>query len=200
LSAELVRRDRPLPPAAALRLRAQGIELMLDRPADPTAPEEAPPPWFTASDGRSWNFPRSAIGQVDADAARARFAPYPGLVSLGSGGERGDERILIDLEAVPGVLAVRGPAAKVSAMISAMAVELATNAWSDRMSVTLVGFPGNLSPLAPARVRHVKVLDEILPVLEAEAAQRAEALAAAGLDSILDARARATQAGSFAPH
>lgn len=200
LSAELVRRDLPLPPAAALRLRAQGIELMLDEPADPTAPEEAPLPWFTASDGRSWNFPRPAIGQVDADAARVRFAPYPGLVSIGSGGERGDERILVDLEAVPGVLAVCGPADKVSAMISAMAVELATNAWSDRMSVTLVGFPGDLSPLAPARVRHVKVLDEVLPVLEAEAAQRAEALAAAGLDSILDSRSRATQAGSFAPH
>ncbi|WP_034265934.1 BTAD domain-containing putative transcriptional regulator [Actinospica robiniae] len=200
LSAELVRRDRPLPPAAGLRLRAQGIELMLDEPADPTAPEQAPLPWFTAADGRSWNFPRPAIGQVDGDAARVRFAPYPGLVSIGSGGERGDERILVDLEAVPGVLAVCGPAEKVSAMISAMAVELATNAWSDRMSVTLVGFPGDLSPLAPARVKHVKLLDEILPVLEAEAAQRAEALSAAGLDSILGSRARATQAGSFAPH
>jgi Bacterial transcriptional activator domain len=49
-------------------------------------------------------------------------------------------------------------------------------------------------------VRHVKVLDEILPVLEAEAAERAEALSRAGLDSVLDARVRATQAGSFAPH
>jgi hypothetical protein len=98
------------------------------------------------------------------------------------------------------VLAVHGPAEKVAAMISAMAVELATNAWSDRMSVTLVGFPGDLTPLAPARVRHVKVLDEILPVLEAEAAERTAALSAAGLDSVLDSRVRASQAGSFAPH
>ena len=200
LSAELVRRDRPLPPAAGLRLRAQGIELMLEEPADPSAPEQAPLPWFTAADGRSWNFPRPAIGQVDADAARVRFAPYPGLVSIGTGGERGDERILVDLEAVRGLLAVSGPPEKVAALVAAMAVELATNAWSDRMSVTLVGFPGDLTPLAPARVRHVKVLDEVLPVLETEAAERAAALSAAGLDSVLDSRIRASQAGSFAPH
>jgi hypothetical protein len=81
-----------------------------------------------------------------------------------------------------------------------MAVELATNAWSDRMSITLVGFPGDLTPLAPARVRHVKVLDEILPVLEAEAAERTSALSNAGLDSVLDSRVRASHAAAFAPH
>ena len=200
LSAELAKRDRPLPRAGALRLRAQGIELMLAEPGAPMGPEQAPLPWFTAADGRSWNFPRPAIGQLDADAAHQRFAPYPGLVSIGTAGENGGDRILIDLEDAPGVVAVAGPREQARALISAMAVELATNAWSDRMSVTLVGFPGDLTPLAPARVRHVKVLDEVLPMLEAEAAERAEALSSAGLESVLDSRVRATHAASFAPH
>ena len=200
LAAELNKRGRALPAATGLRLRSQGVELLLADPADPLGPEQAPLPWFTAVDGRSWNFPRAAIGQVDSEAAHQRFAPYPGLVSIGTGGDRGEDRILIDLEDARGVVAVAGPRERARALISAMAVELATNAWSDRMSVTLVGFPGDLTPLAPARVRHVKVLDEILPVLEAEAAERAEALSRAGLDSVLDARVRATQAGSFAPH
>ncbi|HEX4788670.1 MAG TPA: bacterial transcriptional activator domain-containing protein, partial [Actinospica sp.] len=200
LAAELHKRDRALPRAGALRLRAQGIELLLAEALDPMGPEQAPLPWYTAADGRSWNFPRPAIGQVDADAARQRFAPFPGLVSIGTAGEDGEDRILVDLEDTAGVLAVSGPREQARALISAMAVELATNAWSDRMSVTLVGFPGDLTPLAPARVRHVKVLDEVLPMLEAEAAERTEALSHAGLDSVLDSRVRATQAGSFAPH
>jgi hypothetical protein len=200
LAAELHKRDRALPRASALRLRSQGVELMLTEPGAPMGPEQAPLPWFTAADGRSWNFPRPAIGQLDADAAHQRLAPYPGLVSIGTAGEGGEDRILIDLEDTPGVLAVTGPREQARALISAMAVELATNAWSDRMSVTLVGFPGDLTPLAPARVRHVKVLDEVLPALEAEAAERAAALAAAGLESVLDARVRATQGASFTPH
>jgi hypothetical protein len=200
LSAELHKRDRALPRTCALRLRSQGIELMLTETVDTTGPEQAPLPWFTASDGRSWNFPRTAIGQVDSETAHQRFAPYPGLVTIGTAGEEGEDRILVDLEDTPGVLAVSGPREQTRALISAMAVELATNAWSDRMSITLVGFPGDLTPLAPARVRHVKVLDEILPVLEAEAAERMSALSNAGLDSVLDSRVRGGQGAAFAPH
>jgi hypothetical protein len=200
LSAELHKRGRVLPRTCALRLRSQGIELMLAETVDTTGPEQAPLPWFTAADGRSWNFPRTAIGQVDSETAHQRFAPYPGLVTIGTAGDEGEDRILVDLEDTPGVLAVSGPREQTRALISAMAVELATNAWSDRMSITLVGFPGDLAPLAPARVRHVKVLDEILPVLEAEAAERTSALSNAGLDSVLDSRVRASQAGAFAPH
>ena len=200
LSAELHKRDRVLPRVSALRLRSQGIELMLTEATDMAGPDQAPLPWFTAADGRSWNFPRTAIGQVDSETAHQRFAPYPGLVTIGTAGEQGEDRILVDLEDTPGVLAVSGPRAQTRALISAMAVELATNAWSDRMSITLVGFPGDLTPLAPARVRHVKVLDEILPVLEAEAAERASALSDAGLDSVLDARVRVGQGSAFAPH
>ncbi|HEU5354644.1 MAG TPA: BTAD domain-containing putative transcriptional regulator, partial [Actinocrinis sp.] len=210
LSAGLAERGRGVPAAYAVRLRNEGIELLLGKPNDPDDPTAAPPaPWFTAADGRSWNFPRPAIVDVDAQAAHRRFAPYPGLVTLGAVTSPASpvgtaapvtDRLMIDLEEAHGLIGLDGPPEVRRAVLAALAVELATNSWSDRMTVTLVGFPGDLTPLAPARVRHVRTLDEILPSLEIEAVERAKALAAAGLDSVLDGRSRASQASSFPPH
>ena len=285
LSAGLAERGLTVPGAYAARLRDEGIELLLNKPVAPDDPAVQPPaPWFTAADGRSWNFPRPGIVDVDAQAAHRRFAPYPGLVtigsavgtapgsklgptladaanpalapavasalgigigsadgptvaatlaggvstmsgttsspphtaasdtvanaldaldipsSIGSNGSTGSDRVMIDLEEARGLIGLDGPAEIRRAVLAAIAVELATNSWSDRMTVTLVGFPGDLTPLAPARVRHVRTLDEILPSLEIEAGERAKALAAAGLESVLDGRSRASQASSFPPH
>ncbi|MGW4792580.1 BTAD domain-containing putative transcriptional regulator [Nonomuraea sp. NPDC004297] len=98
-------------------------------------------------------------------------APYPGLVSIGTdaGG-----RVLIDLEAAQGLINVRGP--QTTAALAALAVELATNLWSDRMRLTLVGFGEELTAIAPGRVRAVGGLAEVLPELEAGAAPRDEVL------------------------
>ncbi|WP_328808369.1 hypothetical protein [Nonomuraea montanisoli] len=98
-------------------------------------------------------------------------APYPGLVSLGTdaGG-----RVLVDLEAAQGLINIRGP--QTTAALAALAVELATNRWSDGMSITLVGFGEELTAIAPDRVRSVGSLAEVLPELEASAAPRQEVL------------------------
>ncbi|HEV2636170.1 MAG TPA: BTAD domain-containing putative transcriptional regulator [Actinocrinis sp.] len=197
LSASCIARGQELPAGYALRLRPEGLELMLSTAIDPSGPIRPPAPWYAAPDGRSWNFPRQRIGDVDADAARRCFAPYPGLVSIGRAGR---DRLLIDLEEARGVIAVTGPPADRRAVLAALAAELATNSWSDRMSVTLVGFPGELTPLAPARIRHARTLDEVLPSLETEAAERERALRLSRLGSVLDGRARASQASSFPPH
>ena len=197
LSASLAEADQSIPDAYALKLRTEGIELMLSRPTKPDDPVQPPAPWTVAEDGRSWNFSRPRITDVDAQAAHRRFAPYPGLVTIGG---VGTDRIMIDLEEARGVVGFGGHRERRRAALAALAVELATNSWSDRMTVTLVGFPGDLTPLAPARVRHVATLDDLLPTLEAEAAERVTALAAAGLASVLDGRSRASQAGSFPPH
>ena len=197
LSAACISRGQGLPAGYALRLRPEGLELMLSDAIDPNGPIQPPPPWFAAPDGRSWNLPRNRITEVDADAARRCFAPYPGLVSIGSVDQ---DRVLIDLEEARGVIAVDGPPADRRAVLAALAAELATNSWSDRMSVTLVGFPGELTPLAPARIRHVRTLDEVLPALETEAAERERALRLSRLGSVLEGRARVSQASSFPPH
>ena len=264
LSAGLAERGLTVPGAYAARLRDEGIELLLNKPVAPGDPATQPPaPWFSSPDGRSWNFPRPGIVDVDAQAAHRRFAPYPGLVTIGTavnghgssastssaastftgsiafnGATEPDGitsptdsigatsstnfgspstsnvldlpdapiapatsgRLMIDLEEARGLIGLDGPPEIRRAVLAALAVELATNSWSDRMTVTLVGFPGDLTPLAPARVRHVRTLDEILPSLEIEAGERAKALTAAGLESVLDGRSRASQASSFPPH
>ncbi|GAA2818474.1 BTAD domain-containing putative transcriptional regulator [Nonomuraea rubra] len=111
-------------------------------------------------------------GAHAADAGvRPGGAPYPGLVSIGTDAAG---RVLIDLEAAQGLINVRGP--QTTAALAALAVELATNLWSDRMRITLVGFGGELTAIAPGRVRAVGSLAEVLPELEAGAAPRGEVL------------------------
>ncbi|WP_240974201.1 BTAD domain-containing putative transcriptional regulator [Nonomuraea composti] len=115
--------------------------------------------------------PPSEAGAHPEEAARPGGAPYPGLVSIGTDAAG---RVLIDLEAAQGLINVRG--AHTTAALAALAVELATNLWSDRMRITLVGFGGELTAIAPGRVRAVGSLAEVLPELEAGAAPRGEVL------------------------
>jgi hypothetical protein len=88
----------------------------------------------------------------------------------------------------------------VQAALAALAVELLTNRWSDRMQVTLVGFGDGLTDLSPERARVASTLDEVLPELEKHAAQVRDAMAAAGLESVLTGRSRASDAELWAPH
>jgi hypothetical protein len=83
-------------------------------------------------------------------------------------------RVLVDLEAAQGLINIRGP--QTTAALAALAVELATNRWSDRMRITLVGFGEELTAIAPDRIRAVGGLAEVLPELEAIAAPRREVL------------------------
>ena len=106
----------------------------------------------------------------DLNEAGEGAALFPGLVTIGTDGTG---RVLVDLEAAQGLIAVTGPAPMVTAALSAMAMELATNRWSDRMQLTLVGFGPELAVLAPDRVHGGDSLDEALPALEARAAAAA---------------------------
>ena len=67
-------------------------------------------------------------------------APYPGLASLGT---LDDSRLLLNLEAVPGIVSLTGAPADREAVLASLAAELATNGWSDRPRpiVALVRWP-----------------------------------------------------------
>ena len=135
---------------------------------------------------------------MSGEASRTgTLAPYPGLVSLGTN-ESG--RILVDLEVAHGLIAVRGPRQVVQAALSALAVELVTNRWSDQMRVTLIGFGEGLAEISPERVRVAHTLDDILPDLERRAGQVRDAMASAGIDSVLTGRSQGGDADSWAPH
>ena len=192
LGRELGRAGRVLPTVLAACIGTDSLELWV-APVD----RNAPPPWTTADDGAVWQLPWTALEHLEPEPAAAALAPFPGLVSIGtdSGG-----RVLVDLEAAHGLISVAGPPATVTAALSAMAVELATNRWSDQMRITLVGFGDDLTLLAPDRITAVAALAEALPELEARAAAVAEAMAASGIGSVLTGRSQGINPEAWTPH
>ncbi len=158
----LAERGAHPPTIYAAHLSDRGLDLWI-HPAD----ENAPQPWESCDGGQVWRLPAHEGRRLDEHALTGVPAPYPGLVSLGVGQDGG--RVLIDLEAANGVISMTG--ANTVAALSALAVELATNRWSDDMRITLVGFGEELTALAPERIRTAGSLAEVLPELERHAAE-----------------------------
>ncbi len=170
MSRTLAGQGRRPPAVFAAFIGRRQLDLWLCR-----ADADAPPPWTAEEEGMVWRLPLSSVPSLAQDEAGAALAPYPGLVSIGS---NDDGRVLIDPGAAGGVISLRGPAPLVRGALAALAVELATSSWSDRMRLTLVGFGTELTLLAPERVTVARTLDEVLPAMEARAAEMAQALAA----------------------
>ncbi|RMI36952.1 hypothetical protein EBO15_37140 [Actinomadura harenae] len=193
LSRALAAEGRALPTVYAVHLGAESMDLWI-APADP----EAPAPWHPHDGGQVW---RLRAADVSDEGLADVLAPYPGLVTLGTN-ETG--RILVDLEAAHGLIAIRGDDANRRAALAALALELATNRWSDHMRITLVGFgqelAEGLADVAPDRVRAVPTLVEALPELEARSAEVRQALAASGVGSVLTGRAKGVFGEAWMPH
>ncbi|GAB2780044.1 hypothetical protein GCM10027073_10900 [Streptomyces chlorus] len=188
LAASLAAESRALPTVYAAWLSAGDLHLQLAQPAG-----KPPAPWRLGQDQTFWMLAKDDAGQYeDADTA----APYPGLVSLGT---MDDSRLLLNLESVPGIVSLSGSEADRAAVFASVAAELATNGWSDRMTITLVGFGEDLTPLAPNRLRHLDDIEALLETMEAETRQRRGALGAAGHDSVLTGRTGPAQHTRWAP-
>ncbi|MEU0565533.1 BTAD domain-containing putative transcriptional regulator [Nonomuraea sp. NPDC005983] len=163
LGAGLAEQGRTPPTVYAAHLSPRTLDLWVHPPE-----EDPPAPWIAQDGGQVWRLPAHEGRLLEEQPGGA---PYPGLVSIGTdaGG-----RVLIDLEAAQGLINVRGP--QTTAALAALAVELATNRWSDGMRITLVGFGEELTAIAPDRIRAVGGLAEVLPELEAAAAPRQEVM------------------------
>ena len=189
LAASLTAESRALPTVYAAWLTNGDLHLQLAQPSG-----KPPAPWQLGQDQTFWVLARTdAERYEDLDAA----APYPGLVSLGT---MDDSRLLLNLEAVPGIVSLSGREADRAAVFASVAAELATNGWSDRMTITLVGFGEDLTPLAPNRLRHIDDIEALVETMEAETRQRRGALGAAGHDSVLTGRTGPAQHTRWAPH
>lgn len=148
-----------LPDVAAVRLAEDRLDLLLAAP-----PDRPPPgPWIddTTANGseggpETWPHGRWALARgvplEDCDA----LAPYPVLVAIGTAGD--GATWLLDLEAA-GLLHLTGDRAACEDLARFMAAELAVNAWSDDVDVTLAGFADELVGLNPARLRYVDQAD-----------------------------------------
>src|SRR6266702_2435284 len=110
LSAALADQGKVPPNVFAVHLSDDYLDLWI-APAD----EHPPPPWQAMSDGQVWRLPLSAAGRLDLDEAGSGLAPYPGLVSIGTDDSG---RVLVDLEAAHGLIAVTGPEHAVQAVLA----------------------------------------------------------------------------------
>ncbi|MFF8655412.1 BTAD domain-containing putative transcriptional regulator [Streptomyces huasconensis] len=192
LAASLAEENRELPTVYAAWLTNGDLHLQLAQPAG-----RPPAPWQLGQDQTFWVLARTdAERYEDVDTA----APYPGLVSLGTLGGPEESRLLLNLESVPGIVSLSGAESDRAAVFASVAAELATNGWSDRMTITVVGFGQDLTPLAPNRLRHLEDVEALLETMEAETRQRRGALGAAGHDSVLTGRTGPAQHTRWAPH
>ena len=192
LSRELAAQGRTPPTVFAAHLGPVNLDLWIG-PADKNPPR----PWHSVDDGQVWRLPLTAVAGLDPDEAGAALAPYPGLVSIGTS-DTG--RMLVDLEVAHGLISVRGSRRMVQAALAAMAVELATNRWSDGMRLTLVGFGPELEMLSPERIHVARTLEEAMPALEARSAEIEHSLAALRADSVLTGRSAGLHREPWAPH
>jgi len=175
LSAELAAQDRPLPPVFAATLTDDALVLHLaPAPLDPP-----PPPWGRGGAPGTWRIerltetadglPTGVAGTVPAIAP----APFPGLATVGHDGNRA--RILVDIEGAPGVIAIAGDERRGQEIAMSIAVELATNQWSDELRIHLIGFPVDPPPVAPDRLRTVPSVTAALAELAAREDGRSRA-------------------------
>ncbi|MFH9110054.1 hypothetical protein ACH4LN_28795 [Streptomyces albus] len=161
LAEDLAEAGRPLPVVYAAWLTGQDLHLQLAEEAG------APPaPWRFGQSATFWTIQR-AHTRIDVDTEAP--PPYPALVSLGL---RGEARLLLNLESVPGLVSVAGDAAAREAVLASIAAELATGSWSKGLGLTLVGFGAELTALAPDRVRHLPDVAALLREREGGAVPR----------------------------
>ena len=192
MSRSLAADGRTLPTVYGVHLGHESLDLWI-APADRNPPAH----WEAHDEGQVWRFHAAELADIDMAGLSDVLAPYPGLISIGT---NDNGRILVDLEAAHGLIALRGPEELRRAILAAVAVELATNSWSDHMRITLVGFGEELTLIAPDRIRAVGTLAEALPELEARAAEVKQALAASGVDSVLTGRCRGVFGEAWMPH
>jgi hypothetical protein len=192
LSGALSGTGAALPNVFAAHLSDGQLDLSI-APAD----QNPPAPWSAVRGGQVWRLPFAALPGLGSGEAGGALAPFPGLVSIGTDATG---RVLVDLEAAQGLIAVTGPQPMVQAALAAIAVELATNRWSDQMQVIIVGFGEELAMIAPDRVTTAATLADVLPGLEARAAAAETALTESGVGSVLTGRSRGIQPDACAPY
>ncbi len=177
--------DGRLPDVVAARLDGDRLDLRLHTPAG----RRPPAPWTADDTGLRWSVRLDQDTGVAPEAARARLAPYPTMVTIGTDGAG---RWLLDLERL-GALHVTGPADRREDFARHLAAELAVNSWSDLLTVTPVGFGDELVDLAPHRVHPVDTATD--PGLNAALREAAERDAG----DVLDGRLRAGTGDGWMP-
>ncbi|GAA3733873.1 BTAD domain-containing putative transcriptional regulator [Salinactinospora qingdaonensis] len=156
------------------RLTERGCELLLA-----AATEEGIAP-FRSTGHYAWLLDRDNAALLAAPEAATIPAPYPALVTVGC--DTTGAHVLVDLTEA-GALNLTGTSGHARDVLTAMALELTTSEWGDRLTVTTVGFGAEVPTLEPTgRLRHSATLRDCLDQLSvaARASQRHHRHAATG--------------------
>jgi len=144
---------RPEPYAVVIDDAA--CRLLLPRPLP-----QPPHPWTTDDGGSTWSLP--AGGEPTAPVGDADGGTVlPGLVTIGRDENGAD--ILINLGAVDGDVVVGGEPTMAAELITALALELGTNPWSQGALAYTLGLPAVLQRIGGDRLHAVASLDDISP-------------------------------------
>lgn len=179
-----------LPALYALRLDESSVAVYLDEPTDLPAPFTQ----YDPEDKLAWMVALTDLEPLD----RVPSAPYPALVMLGHDDNNG--HIFVDLERIGALNVVGANSEQRRGVLTAIAIELAANTWSEDVQVTLVGV-GDRLPLAlgSGRVRHVSDTETLLRNLRGQATEVEQALAELGVDGLEQARTTGAYAEAWAP-
>jgi hypothetical protein len=195
LSAALAARDLSepttrLPDIGAVWIADGGIHLVLTTPTR----MRPPPPWRTGEKG-TWMLPADSPMPDLPDA----LAPLPALVTIGSSPYT---HLLVDLERL-GMLTVQGHPSACGDLLRHIAAELAHNPWSDRVEVTLAGFPDEdaalLASLNPRRIQVAESLPATVEQLRRRMTHNRETLRAHKLPDAMHGRVTDTAADTWTP-
>jgi Bacterial transcriptional activator domain len=188
-----LRQQGRMPPTVfAVHVGADNLDLWVDPPD-----HDVPRPWYAVGDGQVWRLPLAAAPRLAPEQPGPGPALYPGLVTIGTDATG---RVLVDLEAARGLIAVTGPDELVAEALAGMAAELATSRHVDAMRLTLVGVGKGIEVLAPGRVEAVCSMTEALPLVAAHIGGVSDALAASGARSALAGRAEEPAPEAWRPH
>jgi hypothetical protein len=180
-----------LPDVVAVRMTAETLELVLTG-----AQLDAPEPWLVDETGIRWSIGRTEdLGYDPAERAH-HFAPFPTLASVGY--TAAGEHWLLDLERI-GAMSLSGDPERCLNLARFLAAELAHNAWSEMLQVTLVGFGKEMADINPERLTHTEDFDKAIASLNGALASTTDALRHADMD-VLDGRLHNIAGDAWAPH
>jgi nucleoid-associated protein YgaU len=180
-----------LPDVVAVRMTAETLELVLTG-AQPDAPE----PWMVDKTGTRWSIGRGDELGYDPAERAYHFAPFPTLASVGY--TAAGEHWLLDLERI-GTMSLSGDPERCLNLARFLAAELAHNAWSEMLQVTLVGFGKEMAYINPERLTYIEDFDKAVASLNGELVSTADALRHAGVD-VLAGRRHNIAGDAWAPH
>ena len=180
-----------LPDVVAARMTAHMLELVLT-----SAQSEAPPPWTVDETGTRWSIQRSDNPGYDPAQQAYHFAPFPTLVSVGY--TTTGEHWLLDLERVA-AMSLSGDPKRCLNLARFLAAELAHNAWSEMLQVTLVGFGKEMADINPERLTYTEDFSKAIAALNGDLASTRDALHHTQID-VLDGRLRNIAGDAWAPH